>query len=91
VLTIRHEPSNRRFATDVGGSVAFISYREAPGRVLDFNHTYVPPASRGSGIASQLTAYSLTFAREEGYRVIASCPFVAAYIARHAEYRNLLT
>jgi predicted GNAT family acetyltransferase len=70
--------------------VAFISYREAPGRVLDFNHTYVPPASRGGGIASQLTAHALRFAREGGYRVIASCPFVGAYIARHAEYRNLL-
>jgi uncharacterized protein len=90
LCSIRHEPSTRRFATDVEGAVAFISYREAPGRVLDFNHTYVPPASRGGGIASQLTAYALTFARDNSYRVVPSCRFVAAYIARHAEYQNLL-
>jgi uncharacterized protein len=90
VLTIRHEPAARRFMADVEGATAFISYRAAPGPVLDFNHTYVPPAARGSGIASQLAAHALTFARNGGYRVVPSCPFVAAYIDRHPEYRDLL-
>jgi uncharacterized protein len=90
VSTIRHEPEARRFATDVDGAVAFISYREAPGRVLDLDHTYVPPAARGSGIASRLTARALRFARDGGFRVVPSCPFVAAYIRGHAEYRDLL-
>jgi predicted GNAT family acetyltransferase len=50
----------------------------------------VPPAARGGGIASQLTAHALTFARDGGYRVVPSCPFVAAYIQRHPEFRDLL-
>jgi predicted GNAT family acetyltransferase len=90
MLTIRHEPATRRFMADVEGATAFISYREAPGPVLDLNHTYVPPAARGGGIASQLTAHALTFARDGGYRVVPSCPFVAAYIQRHPEFRDLL-
>jgi hypothetical protein len=89
VSTIRHEPEARRFVTDVGGAAAFISYRETPG-VLDFDHTYVPPAARGSGIASQLTAHALQFARDGGYKIVPSCPFVAAYIRRHPRYRDLL-
>jgi predicted GNAT family acetyltransferase len=90
VLTIRHETAARRFTTDVKGATAFISYREAQGRVLDFDHTFVPPAARGGGIASQLTAHALRFARDGGHKVVASCPFVAAYIARHSEFRDLL-
>ena len=90
VLTIRHEPAAHRFTADVEGATAFISYRQGQGAVLDLDHTYVPPAARGGGIASQLTAHALTFARDGGYKVVPSCPFVAAYIQRHPEYRNLL-
>jgi predicted GNAT family acetyltransferase len=90
VLAVRHEPAARRFTTDVEGATAFISYRETPGCVLEFDHTFVPPAARGGGIASQLTAYALTFAREGGYKVVPSCPFVATYLRRHSEFRDLL-
>jgi uncharacterized protein len=50
----------------------------------------VPRAARGGGIASQLTAHALKVARDGGYKIVASCPFVAAYIERHAEFRDLL-
>lgn len=89
-LVIRHEPEARRFAADIDGAAAYITYREVDGRILDLNHTFVPPALRGGGIASQLTAHALRFARAEGRRVVPSCPFVAAYVQRHPEYRPLL-
>jgi predicted GNAT family acetyltransferase len=37
-----------------------------------------------------LTAHALDYARTHGYAVVASCPFVAAFIARHLQYRDLL-
>jgi predicted GNAT family acetyltransferase len=89
-LVIRHEPEAHRFAADIDGAAAYITYREIDGRILDLNHTFVPPALRGGGIASQLTAHALRFARAEGRRVVPSCPFVAAYVRRHPEYRLLL-
>jgi predicted GNAT family acetyltransferase len=89
-LAIHHLPDACRFAADIDGATAYISYRELGGRILDLDHTFVPVARRGAGIASQLTAHALSFARAEGYRVVPSCPFVAAYIDRHPEYRNLL-
>ncbi|RPI62649.1 MAG: N-acetyltransferase [Lysobacterales bacterium] len=88
-IAIRHEPEARRFVADVGGQAAYITYRERDGHVLELDHTYVPTASRGGGIASQLTARALDYARERGCRVVPSCPFVAAYIERHPEYRHL--
>jgi uncharacterized protein len=88
-LAIRHEAESRRFVADVGGESAYITYRQLDGRMLELDHTYVPREFRGSGIASQLTVRALEYARERGCRVVPSCPFVAAYIERHPEYREL--
>ena len=88
MIAIRQEPG--RFVTGAGNDLAYITYREIGGRILDFDHTFVPKPLRGGGIASQLTGHALEFARANGYRVVPSCPFVEAYIARHPEYRGLL-
>jgi predicted GNAT family acetyltransferase len=90
VVDIRHEPNEHRFVADLAGATAEIAYRERPNRVLDFHHTFVPRQHRGGGIASRLTAHALQYARAHDYTVVASCPFVAAFIARHREYRDLL-
>lgn len=89
-VAVRHEPEARRFVADVEGAAAYITYREVDGRILDFDHTFVPRPLRGGGIASQLAAHALAYAREHAFRVVPSCPFVAAYVARHPEYRDLL-
>jgi predicted GNAT family acetyltransferase len=89
-VAIRHEPQAGRFAADVGGKTAYLTYRELHGRILDLDHTFVPREHRGGGLASQLTVRALDYARERGYRVMPSCPFVAAYIERHPEHRDLL-
>jgi predicted GNAT family acetyltransferase len=88
-LAIRHEAETRRFAADVGGKTAYLTYRELDGAVLELDHTFVPREHRGGGIASQLTVHALDYARAHAYRVVPSCPFVAAYIERHPEYRDL--
>jgi hypothetical protein len=88
--SIRHEPKARRFVIEVAGETGLIRYRELEGHVLDLDHTFVPPALRGGGIASQLTEHALRYARDHGYRVIPSCPFVAAFIERHPQHRDLL-
>jgi predicted GNAT family acetyltransferase len=87
--TIRHEPETRRFAADIDGKAAYITYRDLGNGVLDLDHTYVPREHRGGGIASQLTAHALDYARLHDYRVIPSCPFVAAYLERHPQYQEL--
>jgi predicted GNAT family acetyltransferase len=87
---IRHEPELQRFVSDTAAGSAVIHYREVGGRVLDLDHTFVPVAVRGGGIASQLTEHALRYARVHGFKVIASCPYVAAYIERHPGERDLL-
>jgi putative acetyltransferase len=47
-------------------------------------------SERGKGIGSALIRYALASARERGLIVIPICPFVAAYIKKHVQEKDLL-
>ncbi len=49
-------------------------------------HTETP---RGRGIASELVNGALSLIRADGMKVVAGCGFVADYLARHPEFRDL--
>lgn len=87
---IRHDSARQRFTLDVDGAIAYITYREVDDRTLDLDHTFVPPALRGGGVASVLTEHALRYARGRGAKVVPSCPFVARYVERHPEHRDLV-
>jgi len=78
-----------RFELAVDGRTAFSQYRLAPG-VITFMHTEVPQELEGRGIGSKLVRGELESARAAGLKVVAKCPFVAAYIKRHPEFQDLL-
>jgi len=87
---ISHDPARHRFMIEADGAVGALYYRLAPG-VITFYHTEVPAALGGRGIASKLARHGLDYAREQGLRVVATCPFVSAYMKKHPEYDDLLT
>ena len=86
---VRDNAERNRFELVVDGHLARAEY-VIDGDIITFTHTIVPPALEGRGIASRLILYALTAARDRGLRVIAQCPFVAAYIRKHPEWADLL-
>ena len=78
-----------RFELRVEGRLAVATY-ERRNKTITFTHTIVPPALEGRGIGSRLVKTALEQARAEGLKVVPQCPFVRAYIERHAEFKNLL-
>lgn len=78
-----------RFELAAEGHVAAAYYELKPG-VITFTHTEVPPALGGRGIGSQLARGALDMVRAQGLKVVAQCPFVAAYIGKHPAYGDLL-
>lgn len=84
-------PERSRFVLERDGSpIGKALYRREPG-VITFTHTEVDPAIQERGLGSMLAKYALdAVAAEEGTRVVAQCPFIAAYIERHPEYQPLL-
>lgn len=85
---VRHNAERNRFELDIGGAVAFASYRRAGDRLI-ITHTETPPALRGRGIGSELVKGSLDLIRAEGLKVTAGCSFVADYLGQHPEYADL--
>jgi hypothetical protein len=87
--TVRDNPALNRFELDVDGQMAVAYYQLAPG-VITFRHTEVPQELSGHGIGSKLVRGALDAARARGLKVVAKCPFVAAYMAKHPELDDLL-
>ena len=86
----RDNPEKHRFEVDLGdGTLAIAEYNLFPGKIV-FTHTEVPAAHEGEGIGSALIRFALAAARERGLRVVPICPFVAAYIRKHAEEQDLV-
>jgi uncharacterized protein len=81
--------SNGRFELERDGQVAYLEYNLA-GKVLQLIHTEVPELLRGKGMASALAESALAWAREHEVRVDVICPSVAAYLAKHPEYSDLV-
>jgi predicted GNAT family acetyltransferase len=80
---------DHRYEVVVDGHLA-AAYYKLDGKVITFVHTEVPPELGGRGVGSKLVQGALDEVRESGLKVIAECPFVKAWIGKHAEYKDLL-
>ena len=85
----RHEPEQSRFVAVVDDQVAHLDYTEPGEGVLDYRHTWVPESLRHRGIGERLVLDALGWARDHGYRVIPSCPFVRHVLKQHPEYEDV--
>lgn len=85
---ILHNEKDKRFETEVDGQFAYVDYIPYEGG-LDFTHTWVPREIGGKGVAAALVDHALQYARDNHLKVIASCPYVKAYVQKHDEYKIL--
>jgi uncharacterized protein len=89
-VTVRDNTHAHRFELEIEGHLAKAWYRRSAG-VITFTHTDVPDALAGRGIGSRLAKGALDLVRADGLKVVPLCPFIAAYIAKHREYADLLS
>ncbi len=81
-IDIQHRPEDFRFTTLIDGYECRLEYRLEDG-VMVIDHTYVPTAVGGRGIAAELVRFALAAARERGWKVEAECSYAARYLERH--------
>jgi predicted GNAT family acetyltransferase len=89
ISEVVNNPSKDRYELAVDGHIAATYYKIADG-VITFIHTEVPPELGGKGVGSKLIKGALDQVRAEGLKVIPECPFVKAFIEKHADYQDLL-
>ena len=86
---VRDNRSEQEFELTVDRERAVAAY-QLEGDTIVFTHTVVPPAIEGRGVGGKLVRGALDQVRDRKLKVVAQCSFVAAWIDRHPEYRDLL-
>jgi uncharacterized protein len=71
------------------GLTAFATYRRAGTRVT-IPHVEAPVPLRGKGTASRLMEGIVALAHSEGFKIVPSCPYAAAWFRRHPENGDVL-
>lgn len=61
----------------------------ARGNIRRAEHTLVPPAIGGRGVAARLVEAMVADAREQGFRIAPLCSYVEAAFRRHPEWADL--
>ena len=80
----------KRFELEVEGITAFIEYILSNENIMFLTHTEVPIALEGKGVGSAIVSKTLEYIKEKGYTLAPLCPFVAAYVKRHPDWKSIL-
>lgn len=88
-MEITNNTVNEQFEVREGDHLAVLQYR-VRGENMYFLHTGVPDEIGNQGIAAALAKYGLDYARRHALKIVVYCPYVAAYLRRHPEYKDLL-
>jgi predicted GNAT family acetyltransferase len=88
---IEHDAAARRFVQRLDAGDAYLSYTSAADGTLDLQHTIVPEGERGQGVGESLVSAAMAHAREQGVRIVPSCPFVQSWLDEHPEARDLVS
>ena len=90
VVVTRNEDLHRWEARVDGVLAGFAEYRQTDALVI-FTHTEVDPSFEGRGVGTALARHALDEVADDGTReVMAVCPFIKGWIAKHPDYQPLL-
>lgn len=88
-VEIRHDERRHRFVAEVAGQEAYLRYVRTGDHTLHFGSTFVPPDHRNRGLGSRLVLHALEHAQQQGFDVVARCPFVKRVMAESDGFRPL--
>lgn len=88
-VPVTHNTTAKRFEITIGSKTAYSKYLLAGGKII-IEHTEVPEALEGRGLAGRMVRTALDYARAQNLKVLPICPFAKAFIGRHREYQDLL-
>lgn len=85
MMDILHDSEKHRFTLLQNGEMAYVAYR-IENKTFDIRHTVVPAPLEGQGIASALVKEAYDYARQQGYKLVATCSYAVRWLQRHPEY-----
>lgn len=73
---------------DQGGLIAEITFEFLEPKLISVDHTFTDTSLRGQGIARKLVERVARYAREEGLKVSATCPY-AVKVLSEDEFKDI--
>jgi len=92
-IDITHEDNgkNGRYVARLGdGPEAEMTWQRRDETTIIIDHTLVPDAYRGQGVAQKLVERGIADARASGTKIVPVCSYVVAQFKRHPEWADLL-
>ncbi|MGV3705263.1 MAG: GNAT family N-acetyltransferase [Arcticibacter sp.] len=78
------------FELKIEGERPFIEYSKE-GNLVYLNHTEVPEALEGKGIAGALVEKTFKYLEENNLQVVPLCSYIRVFLKRHPEWERLVT
>ena len=86
-----HDRAAGQFEVTIDGVHAGLAQYWLSGAVANFDHTEVPPAFGGQGVAERLVQHAMDEIRAVGeWKVRPACSYVVRWFGQHPEYADLL-
>lgn len=94
LVTVVHDSSKSMFRAilqeEEVGHLEYKLLTQTTSKAVDFFHTYTNPIAQGKGVAAKMVQSGLQWAKENNYRVIPSCSYVASYIDKNPQWKSSL-
>jgi len=94
-ITVTLEDGERhgRYVGSVSGIDAMgeITFTHRGPSLISADHTSVPAALSGTGLAAAMVDHLVSDARARGIKIIPICPYVRARYEKHPEWRDAFT
>ena len=89
---IKHDNEGRKgtfYVEDGGKRIAELAYMKADSSTINVYHTEVSESHRGGSIGHDLVDAAVEFARKDGLKVKADCPYAHRVLAKDEKYSNV--
>lgn len=94
-VTVQHVAERQRLHLELEGWEAELTYHlldagAGAGQVMVIDHTGVPEAIGGRGLAGRLVQAAFELARSRGWKVLPACSYARVWVNRHPDWNDLL-
>ena len=92
IMDIKHVKNGSRGGFIIKGEtgrLAEMTYAREGDSSMNIDHTQVDESLRGEGVAEKLLEAAVEFARENGLRVTATCPYAKKKLEKNDEYADV--
>ena len=83
------DTENNNYSFDLGKFRPRMEHIKAKDKIY-LTHTEVPAALEGQGVGTELVRQVLEDIKKKELTLVPLCPFVAAYIKKHPQWRELV-